>query len=182
MVGSIRWTRWPLALLAALFSLSIGWSSALAAPKDKVNKALEQSLVRAKKSLLLQDAHLTRVAAFADKVATAIDKAKEKGKDTTAIEQALATFRQQIAAARADWQAASSALSTHDGFDGQGKVTNAETARATIKTARDAMLKAHNTVKSAGKTMRDALKAFRKANRTTGAPDVPADPAAPITE
>ena len=95
MIQSIRWTRWPLALLVAIFSLSIGWSSALAAPKDNGSKVLVREYARAKKSLLLQDQRLTRMGTFADRVAAVITKAQAKGKDTTAIEQALATFRQQ---------------------------------------------------------------------------------------
>ncbi|MEI7646310.1 MAG: hypothetical protein WCJ55_18725 [Chloroflexales bacterium] len=179
MIRNTRWTHWPLALLVALFSLSVGWGSALAAPKDSPNKALEQGYLRVQKSLKLQDQHLTRLGTFADRVAADIAKVKAKGKDTTVVEQALDTFRQQLASARADWQTASGALSSHAGFDAQGKVTDAVAARATLKTARDAMVQVHKTMDGAAKALRTALKVFRKANRDSRTPDVPAVPPAP---
>ncbi|MEI8307697.1 MAG: hypothetical protein WCF99_11615 [Chloroflexales bacterium] len=183
MIQSIRWTRWPLALLVAIFSLSIGWSSALAAPKDNGSKVLVREYARAKKSLLLQDQRLTRMGTFADRVAAVITKAQAKGKDTTAIEQALATFRQQLTSARADWQTASSALVNHTGFDAQGKVTDAVAASATVKTARETMVQVHTTMEGAVKTLRTALKTFRKANSHAASlpevPEAPVDPTQP---
>jgi hypothetical protein len=176
---NIRWGRWPLALLVALISLSFGWGSALAAPGDAGSKALERGYTQAKKALMVQDQHLKRLGEYADKVAAAIAKVKAKGKDTTSIEQALATFRDKLTAARASWQTASTALAGHDGFDAQGKVMNADTARATLKTAKDAMVQVHQTVEGSAKALRDALKAFRQANRESKTPDMPPAPPTP---
>jgi hypothetical protein len=108
-----------------------------------------------------------------------IATAKAKGKDTSALEQALATFRQKLATARTAWQSASDTLATHAGFDAQGKVTDAATARETLKSARSAMLSAHATVVGARVELRQALAAFRKANRGVVIPDAPPVPAQP---
>jgi hypothetical protein len=178
----MRWGRWPLALLVALLSLSVGWEQTFAAPdtgQGSKNTVIERSYVTAQRHLKLQDTALTRFGTFADKLAEVIATAQAKGKDTTALEQALATFRQKLAAARADWQTASDTLSSHAGFDAQGKVTDATTARETLQSARTAMQSAHTTVVSARAALRQALATFRKANRGVVTPDAPPAPAQP---
>ncbi|MEI8164833.1 MAG: hypothetical protein WCG26_00580 [Chloroflexales bacterium] len=182
MVQIMRWGRWPLALMVALLSLSVGWEQTFAAPgtsQDSKTTVIERNYATAQAHLKLQDTALTRFGAFADKLAEVIATAQAKGKDTTALEQALATFRQKLEAARATWQTASDTLTSHAGFDAQGKVTDAATARETLKSARTAMQSAHTTVLSARTELRQALTAFRKANRTVVTPDAPPAPAQP---
>jgi thiamine biosynthesis protein ThiC len=178
----MRWGRWPLALMVALLSLSVGWEHTFAAPgtgQDPKSKVIEQSYVTAQRHLKLQNTALTRFGTFADKLATVIATAKAKGKDTSALEQALATFRQKLDAARASWQTANDTLASHAGFDAQGKVTDAATARETLKSARSAMQSAHTTIVGARVELRQALAAFRKANRGVVIPDAPPAPAQP---
>ncbi|MEI6180168.1 MAG: hypothetical protein WCP31_05405 [Chloroflexales bacterium] len=184
MTKLFRYGRWPLALMIALLSLSMGWVPTSAAPGTGQNTtqgtvALEQAYKTTKVRLTQQDAALTRMGVFADKVAELITKAQAKGKDTTALAQALTTFRQQLVTARAAWQTASDTFASHAGFDAQGKVTDATIARATLKDVRSAMLNAHSILVKARTDIRQALTTFRSANRGVTTPTVPAVPAQP---
>ena len=113
---------------------------------------------------------------YAGKIDELIAKLKAKGKDTAALEQAVAAFRSGIAQARAEWQAASATLSTHAGFDAAGKVTNADQARATLKDAHGHMEQAHTIAHAAYEKLHAAIVAYRKAHREVKEPVAPPQP------
>lgn len=173
--------RWTLAMLVALVALAATAGSALAAPpapKDPAanNARLAQAFRHQQQRLAGQAERLKRADEFAGKVEALIAKAKGNGKDTAKLEQALATFRAALGEARAEWQAAADVLKTHAGFGDDGKVTDAEAARATVKAAHDHMQAAHDKAKGGFKALREALKAFRQANRAQQTPTVPQEP------
>jgi len=132
-----RFSRWTLILLIALLAVGMSFGSASAAPAapaggtTKADLALSHKYKAEQDRLKLQDARLKRAADYATKIDSLIAKLKAKGKDAAALEQAVAAFRNSIAQASAEWQAASATLATHAGFDGAGKVSNADQARAT---------------------------------------------------
>jgi chromosome segregation ATPase len=175
-----RFSRWTLALLIAVVAVGMTIGSASAAPAgrtaDKVNAALSRRYKQEQQRLKLQDARLTRADEYATKIDGMIAKLKAKGKDTAALEQSVAAFRAGIAQARAEWQAASDVLAAHAGFDAAGTVSNADQARATLKSAHEHMESAHTIARGAYKTLHEAIVAYRKANREVKEPVAPVQP------
>ena len=179
-----RFSRWTLALLVALVAVGMTIGSASAAPTvppagrtaDKMNAALSRRYKQEQQRLKLQDARLTRADEYATKIDGIIAKLKAKGKDTAALEQSVAAFRAGIAQARAEWQAASDVLAAHAGFDAAGTVSNADQARATLKSAHEHMESAHTIARGAYKTLHEAVVAYRKANREVKEPVAPVQP------
>ena len=177
-----RFSRWTLALLVALVAVGISFGSASAAPAagtggpTKADLALSRMYKAEQQRLKLQDARLKNAGQYAGKIDSLIAKLKAKGKDTAALEQAVAAFRTGIAQARGEWQAASATLATHAGFDGSGKLINADQARATLKDAHSHMEQAHTIARGAYKKLHEAIVAYRKAHREMKEPVAPPQP------
>lgn len=161
-----RIARWIIPTLAALMLL-IGTFGIAAAeergptqpPKAPKYTELEQLLrLRAAQARSL-DEMLRREARRGDEIAAKIARAKAEGKDTAAIEQALATYREKLYAAHAYWQAAADKLKAHAGFSNAGKVTNPDQARATLKAAGAALEQAYRTARGAEEQLNKALAA-----------------------
>jgi len=177
-----RLSRWILALLIALIAVGTSFGSASAAPATppsgatKAELALSRTYKAEQNRLKLQDARLKRAMDYATKIDSLIAKLKAKGKDTAALEQAVAEFRSGIGQARTEWQAASATLATHAGFDGAGKVSNADQARATLKDAHGHMEQVHTIAQAAYQKLRAAIAAYRKAHREVAEPVAPPQP------
>jgi hypothetical protein len=174
-------SRWTLALLIALVAAGANFGSASAAPSKPVpsnatNAALSRTYKLEQNRLKVQEVRLNNADKHAGKVDELIAKLKAKGQDTTALEQAIDTFRAEIAKARTEWQAASTALSTHAGFDAAGKVTNADQARATLKEAHSHMQQAHLIAHAAYVNLHAAFATYRKAHREVKEPVAPVEP------
>jgi hypothetical protein len=174
--------RWTLGLLAALAALMMTFGVASAAPAARPDKpatrtaALARQLKREQGRLKVQTARLDRAAEHTAKLDALIAKQKAKGRDTTALELAVAAYRSAIGQARGELQAARDTLAAHAGFDANGQATDAGQARATLQEAHGHMQQAHATMRGAVKSLRDAVKAYRKANRDANPPDAPPAP------
>ena len=177
----VRFSRWTMTLLVALVAIGMSFGSAYAAPAGdrgaaKGGVALSRMYRAEQQRLKLQDARLKRAAEYAAKIDSLIARLKAKGKDTAALEQAVAAFRAGIEQARAEWQAASDILTAHAGFDAAGKVVNADEARATLKDAHGHMVQAHTIARGAYTSLHAAVVAYRKANREVKEPVAPVQP------
>lgn len=129
-------------------------------------KVLEKAYKYEQQWLAVQQERLSKTGELAAKVQAFIDAQKAKGKDTSALETALATYNQQIATAQGQHATAESILGAHVGFDADGHVTDRALAKQTVKDARQALADAHRTLQQAGQDLRAALKAYRNANKT----------------
>jgi hypothetical protein len=176
-----RFSRWTLALLAALVAVGMSFGSASAAPAKPTltplaNAALSRSYKVEQDRLKVQDVRLKNADKYAGKIDELIAKLKAKDQDTTALDQAVAAFRAEIVKARAEWQAASATLATHTGFDAASKVTNADQARATLKDAHGHMEQAHLIAHAAYVNLHAAIATYRKNHREVQEPVAPVQP------
>ncbi len=177
-----RFSRWTLALLVALVAVGMSFGSASAAPVPpsggtaKAELALSRTYKAEQKRLKLQDARLKRATDYATKIDSLIAKLKAKGKDTAALEQAVAAFRSGIAQARAEWQADRATLATHAGFDADGKVSNADQARTTLKDAHSHIEQVRTIARATYEKLHTAIAAYRKAHREVAEPVTPPQP------
>ncbi|MBT3337109.1 MAG: hypothetical protein HN855_15545 [Anaerolineae bacterium] len=105
-----------------------------------------------------------RVDTLTEKIQTLIEKADEKGMDTSAVQAALDAFNAAVDEAYPVYEAAQDVIAAHAGFDANGKVTDAETAQATLKSLGESLKEIRGMTVESGKALRDAIKAFREAN------------------
>lgn len=100
-----------------------------------------------------------------DKLQELIDAAKANGKDVAALQIALNNFETALKNAKPVYESMNGVVNSHQGFDANGKVTDAEKAKATLKTLRDKMKEFKTAMGETGKALHEALKAFREANK-----------------
>jgi TolA-binding protein len=129
------------------------------------NARLEQAYQREQEWLSQQQDNLNKMnTVVVDKIQQFITTQQGKGKDVTALQAALATFKSQLVTAQASHTTATNVLSTHLGFDANGKVTDAPQARQTLLAARQSLRDAHNVMRQAVLDLHRALRTWRQAN------------------
>ena len=101
---------------------------------------------------------------FVAKVQKLLDRATANGKDVSAIQSALDAFVESAKDAKPIYESAKGIINSHQGFDANGKVTDPEKAKATIKALREKMQEIKTAMDGTGKALRKAIKAFREAN------------------
>jgi hypothetical protein len=119
----------------------------------------------------LVDIHKKQAEAFEravdinEKINNLVAKFQGKGVDTTALSSALSTFNTHVSEARAAYDQAGSTLGSHAGLDANGKVTDAEQAKATIQSAAASEKQQRQIMKNAARELTKAVRDFVKANR-----------------
>jgi methyl-accepting chemotaxis protein len=103
--------------------------------------------------------------AMLEKAQALIDKAAENGRDVSALQAALDTFDAAIQSARPQYDELAGIIDAHAGFDADGKVTDIEQARSTVRELGAALKEVKSAMGGTGKAFREALRAFREANR-----------------
>jgi len=167
-------------LLAVLITgLALPVRSGLAAPlhdqgdppQERLsNERLEQIWTRETALYERTGTLLERGETLSTRVEAAIQKAEQRGIDTSAVRAALEAFTSALQDARPIYQSAHGIVQSHQGFNESGQVT--ERARA-IETVRDLGAKLRQ-VKAAlggtGQALRQAVQALWEANRPERAP------------
>jgi hypothetical protein len=98
--------------------------------------ALEKLYKRAVANHERQSKMIEQADNIGNRIAEMIARAKENGKDTTALETALAEFNESLGEARLKFDQTDRIIQQHPGFDDEGKVVEAETARNTLEEIR----------------------------------------------
>ena len=99
-----------------------------------------------------------------EKVQSLIDRASANGKDVSALQAALDAFNDSIKDAHPIYESAKGIINSHQGFDDNGKVTDSEQAKETVKAMGERLKEIKEAMSGTGKALRAALKAFRAAN------------------
>lgn len=114
---------------------------------------------------------------FSGQVATQaqtwIDTLKSNGKDTSALETALAAFNTGVATTQTQHNTAQGVYDAKAGFDGSCNVTDRTQARTTVETVRDDLRIAHRTISDASLAFRLAVREWRRANHLGAATATP---------
>ncbi len=132
-----------------------------AAQAARLEKAYQAEL----KQLDAQAKRLDAADARVQKAADRIVNLKSQGKDTTALEQELSDFKDELKAARTDHDSAASILKTHAGFDANGKVTDPKLAQDTVQQARKLLRDVPQNVRPAARDLVRAIRQFIRDNR-----------------
>ncbi|HTX91627.1 MAG TPA: hypothetical protein VMC09_10460 [Anaerolineales bacterium] len=159
--------KWPIALgLAVLVALIFTGMAVQAAPAQQTGAiVLENFLKREQIALNDQGARLKAADTVISTSQDWINQLKAAGKDTSALESALATYQTQIASAQSNHDAAAAVLAAPAGFDASGKVTDTKTALQTIINAGKPLRQAHLTLVQGTIDFRTAVQNWRAANK-----------------
>ena len=134
---------------------------------------LEQIWARAQTAYQRQGDRLAKADEFLTKAQFLIDKANQKGWDTSAIKAALNAFTAVIPAAQAAHIPGAAIIASQNGFDADGKVTDCSAAVETVKALGQVLKDTRAAMNGTGQALREAVKAFRDAHRPVQAPATP---------
>jgi hypothetical protein len=126
---------------------------------------VERAFARVKEWYTKQGEFITKSGEFISKAESLIAKANEKGFDTSAVQSALDAFSNSIPALKSAHDRAGAIISAHNGFDGNGKVTDIKLAVQTVKNASAALQEGRQAHLGLGKALINAIRDFIKANR-----------------
>ena len=104
---------------------------------------------------------------FMDRIQRLIDRAKANGKDVSAIQAALDAFEAAVKDAHPTYESMRGTVSSHPGFDENGKVTDPAKALETVKAMHEKIQEIKTALNDTGKALREAIKAYREANPRT---------------
>jgi hypothetical protein len=93
-----------------------------------------------------------------------IDKATVNGKDASAVQAALNVFSAAVTKSTPIYTEIDALITSHAGFDANGKVTDAVQAKATVQAVRAKLQELKTSMDGTGKALREAVRAFREAN------------------
>lgn len=132
---------------------------------ERAGMTLEHLYQREQTSLGIQADHLNGAGDIAGKVQTWIDKLAGNGQDVSDLQAALASFNASVASAQSDHDSAARILSAHAGFDSQGKVTDMQAAKETVRSAGEALRDCRRTLLEAAHDLRQAIRNWRQSHR-----------------
>ncbi len=133
-------------------------STGTATPPGPLAQTLTTIYQREQAWLTVQSSALTDANTIAVNMQNWINTLKGQGKDTTALETALAAFNSQVAAAQTAHDTASGILSAPAGFDNNGQVTDLGQVANTLRKAFQSLQSAHLTLLSAVVNLRLAVR------------------------
>jgi len=110
---------------------------------------------------------------FVEKIQTLIDRAKENGKDVSEVQSALDAFEAALKDAHPIYESAKGIINSHQGFDEDGKVTDFEKSKETVKAMGEKLKKIKDAMNGTGRALHEAIKTFREANPR---PERPSEP------
>ncbi|BAJ63104.1 hypothetical protein [Anaerolinea thermophila] len=143
-------------------------------------EVLEQAYQRLQKTLEAQKERLQRAEQQIPNWESKIAELKQKGLDTSALEKALANFKDSLMKARQSHEEAARILAQHPGFDENGKVVDPKQAAQTVRDAGKAIRVTHRIMENAMWEMLRAFREFRRDNRPN--PGEPRPPKPPVED
>lgn len=161
-----------IALVAALAAASLplvgvsaaGTNDPLPPQGEAPNERLERIWARQLRLYERIGNGFERSDAFVERVQKLIDRAKENGKDVSALQAALDAFEAALKDAHPIYESGKGIVNSHQGFDGNGKVTDPEKAKETVRTMGEKLKEIKDAMHGTGRALHEALKAFREAN------------------
>ena len=126
---------------------------------------LERVWARLQRTYERQGHILDRAGNMVERFQDLIDRLEINGKDVTALQAALNAFKDALKNAYPIYESAKGIVTSHQGFDADGKVTDQEKAVKTVKELGDKLPEIRQLVGGPGKALREAVQAFREANK-----------------
>jgi hypothetical protein len=143
------------------------------ASQPSKTERLERIWARAQTVFQRQGFLLARADEFLSRAQILIDKANQKGWDTSAVQTALDAFAAVIPAAEAAHAPGAAIIASHNGFNSGGNVTDRAAAIETVKALVQVLKDTRASMDGTGQALRVAVKALRDAHRPELAPGNP---------
>ena len=134
------------------------------------NARLEQIWARKQLTYLRQGDRLAKSGELLTRAQLLIDRANQKGWNTSAVQAALNAFAAVIPAAQAAHDLGAAIIASHYGFDANGTVTDRAEAVESVKALAQVLKNTRAAMNSTGLALREAVKAFRDAHKPTQPP------------
>ncbi len=135
------------------------------ATPEEIAARLEKRYQNEQKAAATQGTRIDRLTGLLQKASTRIDALQAKGLDVAVLRDALKAAQDRVTAAGQYRQAALDILTTHTGFDANGKVTDAALARKTLTAAAAQLKNAHQQLTPTLKDLHQAIRQFVQENR-----------------
>ncbi len=159
------------ALVFAAFPVTSAYAQDENPPKPELtNERLEKIWARELKAYERLGKGFNDIDSMIAKFQARIDRAAENGKDVTALQSALDAFASALKSAKPKYESMNGLVNSHQGFDANGKVTDAEQAKSTVKEMGEKLREVKESMGGTFKLLREAMKAFREANKTAKTP------------
>jgi hypothetical protein len=157
------------ALVAALGVASLSFVSAFAAGSNDPNnppkgELTDERLEQIWAKQLRAYEKMGKTEKFVSNIQKLIDRAGQNGKDVSGVQAALDAFADAVDDAKPVYESAQAIIDSHAGFDADGKVTDSEQAKETVRAMGEKLKEIKDAMGGTGKALRDALHAFREAN------------------
>ncbi len=107
---------------------------------------------------------------FIAKVQALIDRANQKGWDTSLVQEALNAFASVIPAAQAAHDRGEAIIANHEGFNPVGKVIDRAEAINTVRSLAQVLKDTRAAMNGTGRALREAIRDFRQAHQPAAAP------------
>ena len=118
-----------------------------------------------------ESTRLANASNFLARVQALIDKANQKGWDTSSVQAALNALSTVIPAVQAAHAPGTTIVASHAGFDAAGIVTDRSTAITTANSLAQVLKDTRTAMDGTGRVLRAAIRAFRDAHpRPTSTP------------
>ncbi len=153
-----------------VYALAPSEPPAPATPGPISNDRLEQIWAKEQSAYDRLGTLLDRSDELITKAQGLIDQAKSNGKDVSALQAALDAFADAVKRAHPVYESAKGIIAAHQGFDADGKVTDAQKAIQTVRDLRDKLKEIRQIISGPAKALREAIRAFRQANKPTPTP------------
>lgn len=169
--------------LVALAAAALPLTSAFAAGSKDSATPPAPDIVKARLEMAFasQQMRITRISAavtnydlLTKNMQRLLDRAKSNGKDVSAIQTAFDAYQAAFEKGRPLYEQAKTIAAAHTGFDTAGNVTDAEQAKATVKSLAGVLRPYGETVGTAFKALHQAIQAFRLANPRSAPSSTPA--------
>jgi hypothetical protein len=162
-------------MIAALVFTAIPMTSAYAQGENPpegtlTNEKLEQIWAREIKAYERLGRGFSDINATIAKFQGRLDQAAGNGRDVASLQAALAAFETALNRTKPTYDRIGVLVSSHQGFDANGKVTDAAIAKTTLKEVGAKLKEVKSSMDGTGKALYEAMKAFRKANKPIPAP------------
>lgn len=159
-------TIFTMLVLASMFALGISLAVSSQAMALEMQTPVEDALSKAFKTeqkwLTNQQQAIDKADQAAVQIQQLIDKAAGEGLDVTILQNALAAFDAEMVSVKSEHQTAADILTAHNGFDGDGNVTDQQSARVTVLDAKQALWKAHVSMTQAVRNLHQAAREWRQ--------------------
>jgi cytochrome c556 len=103
--------------------------------------------------------------ALVDKANRMIERLKEAGESTSELEAALSAYEAAVKQAHPIYESCNGIVTSHQGFDADGKVTDAEQAKETVKDLGAKFGEIYTAMNGTGRDLIELMRSIRDAHR-----------------